>query len=131
MARHIAIMSGKELLNAVLNGDKTVEARLTQNKVVPFAAIAHNDEILFKLGGGLVYGQARVDNVLFYEGLTGEIIGKLRKQYGKEMMVGDDFWRSHSNARYASVIFLKQPRRFLTPVKIEKHDRRPWVVLER
>jgi hypothetical protein len=130
MARHLAVISSLDLVDRVLSGQKTIEARLTANRAVPFGIISHGDEILFKNSGGLVYGQAIVSNVLFYEDLTGEMIGKLRKEYGQEMEVDDSYWQQHSNARYASIIFLSKPKRYLSPLKIDKKDRRPWVVLD-
>lgn len=131
MRRHVAILSTKELLDALLSGEKTVEARLSESKIAPFGLVGHGDEILLKLTGGLVYGQFTADNVLYYDHLDGETIGKLRKEYGHDMMVGDAYWQAHGNARYATIIFVTSPKRYLSPIKIEKKDRRPWIVLER
>lgn len=129
MAKHLAILWSKQILEQILSGEKTVEARLSRDRIPPFGSIAHNDTILLKEKGRKVIGQVRVDNVLYYEDLTGEMIGKLRKQFGKDMKVNDNFWQSHANARFATIIFLKNPKHYLMPIKIEKHDRRPWVVL--
>jgi len=84
-----------------------------------------------KESGDKVLGQVSVDNVLFYENLDGEMIGRLRKEYTTETGMPDEFWQRKANARYASIIFLKNPRRFLTPLKIKKHSRLPWVILEK
>lgn len=92
MRRHVAIISTPFILNALLSGEKTVEARLAESKIAPFGAVGHGDQILLKLTGGLVYGQITVDNVLYYDHLDGEAIGKLRKEYGHDMMVGDEYW---------------------------------------
>lgn len=102
---------------------------MSKDKIAPFGVIKHGDIIMLKLKGGMVFGQVGVDNVLFYENLTGEIVGKLRKEYSSEMLVDDEFWTQHANARYATVIFLDNPKRYLAPLKVVKKDRRPWVVL--
>ena len=128
MTRHLAIFSSKDYIEAILKREKTIEGRLTKDKIAPFGVIKHGDIIMLKLRGGMVFGQVEVDNVLFYENLTGEIIGKLRKEYSGEMLVDNEFWTQHANARYATVIFLDKPKRFLTPLKVAKKDRRPWVV---
>ena len=128
MTRHLAIFNKREYIEAILKREKTIEGRFTKDKIVPFGVIKHGDIILLKLKGGMVLGQVEVENVLFYENLTGEIVGKLRKEYSNEIMVDDNFWTQHANARFASVIFLNNPKRYLTPLKVVKKDRRPWVV---
>lgn len=129
MTRHLAIFSHKDYIEAILRRTKIIEGRLSKDKIAPFGVIKHGDIIMLKLKGGMVFGQVGVDNVLFYENLTGEIVGKLRKEYSSEMLVDDEFWTQHANARYATVIFLDNPKRYLAPLKIVKKDRRPWVVL--
>jgi len=129
MTRHLAIFSSKEYIEAILKRTKTIEGRLSKDKIAPFGIIGHGDIILLKLKGGMVFGQVEVDNVLFYENLTGEIVGKLRKEYSGEMLVDDEFWTQHANARYATLVFLNNPKRYLAPLKVVKKDRRPWVVL--
>lgn len=129
MSRHLAIFNQREYIEAILKREKTIEGRLNRDKIAPFGVIKHGDTILLKIKGGMVVGQVEVENVLFYENVTGEIVGKLRKEYAKEMMVDDNFWTQHANARFASVIFLNNPKRYLTPLKITKKDRRPWVVV--
>ncbi|MEK7460674.1 MAG: hypothetical protein AAB647_00480, partial [Patescibacteria group bacterium] len=68
-------------------------------------------------------------NVLYFEGLDGATIGKLRREYQQEMVVDDTFWRTHGKAHYATLIFLKCPRRFAVPLVIKKKDRRSWQIL--
>lgn len=130
MSQHVAIMSSKKIADAILSGQKTIEGRLTEAKIPPFGIIKHNDDILIKVKGGLVFGEVSVDNVLFYEQLNGEAIGRIRREYSDDMQVDDTYWQQHSNAKYASIIFLKNPRRYLSPIKLVKKDRRPWVVLD-
>lgn len=127
--KHLAIVSSKQVLEQILSGEKTIEGRLSQDRIPPFGVVTHNDTILVKEKGGKITGQVTADNVLYYENITGEIIGKLRKQFGADMMVTDEFWTSHTNARFATIIFVKNPQRYLMPIKLTKHDRRPWVVL--
>ena len=127
--KHLAIFVG-DAIEKILKGEKTVEGRFTLDKVLPFEKIKKSDEIFLKQSGGSIIGKVEVDNVLFYEGLGGEAIGKLRKEYNGDMCTNDDFWKSKASAHYASLIFLKKPTRFLAPLKNKKKDRRSWVVLE-
>ena len=127
--RHLAIFVD-DYIEKILKREKTVEGRFSLNKIVPFSAIKKDDEILLKQSGGDVIGKVRVENVLFYENLDAEMIGKLRKEYDLEMCVDSKWWQSKANSRYASLIFLKKPTRFLAPIKHHKKDRRSWVILE-
>lgn len=128
MARHVAIFVG-DYIDKILRGEKTMEGRFTQDRIAPYGAIKKGDIILLKQAGGKIAGEAEVDNVLFYENLDGEALGKLRKEYSKDLAVDDKFWAAHGKARFATLIFLRNPRRYLGPLRFSKRDRRPWVVV--
>lgn len=125
--RHIAVFIGNAIAK-ILMGEKTVESRLTFNKIAPYLCVQKNDEIFLKESGGRIIGKVIVDNALFFDKLNGEKIGKIRKEYGKEIGAADDFWKNKSRSRFATIIFLKNPQRFLSPIKYKKKDRRAWVV---
>jgi len=127
MARHLAIFSKAEQIERILDGKSSVEVRLTQDRIPPYGGIAKSDTIFLKAAGGLILGEVGVDNVLFFDRLDGETLGKLRRQYGQELGLEDSFWLKP--ARFATVVFLTKPRRYVTPVKFRKHDRRPWVLV--
>ncbi|HLB95944.1 MAG TPA: hypothetical protein VJK26_03525 [Patescibacteria group bacterium] len=130
MARqHLAIFlkSGAE---KILRGEKQVEIRLSQSRIPPYGVICKGDEIYLKDAGGLVTGKVIVENVLFYDSLTPEMIGNIRREYAEVSRLNDDFWQFKAQARYASIIFLKTPRQFLTPFAFHKNDRRGWLVFE-
>lgn len=127
--KHLAIFIG-DSIEKILKGEKTIEGRFTIDKIPPYGMIKKDDEIFLKQSGGNILGRVEVDNVLFYENLDGESLGKLRKEYNNEMCADDIFWKNKSGTRYATIIFLKNPQRFLAPLKNKKKDRRSWVVLE-
>lgn len=130
MSKHLAIYDSRELINKVFQGVKTIDGRFSTERTVPYEKIKKGDLILLKLSGGKILGEVRVANVLFYDHLEGERIGRLRKEYGKELAVDNDFWQRYRKAKYASIIFLTNPERYLIALKYPKHDRRGWVVLE-
>lgn len=130
MAKHLAIFIG-DAIEKILRGEKTIEGRFSISKTLPYLMVKKDDEIYLKQSGGKIIGQVTVDNVLYYQGLDGEAVGKLRKEYNSEMQVEESFWQAKAHCRYASLFFLKNPQRYLTPVKTKKRDRRPWVVLEK
>lgn len=127
--RHLAIFL-KGVAEKVLSGQKSVEIRLSQNQIAPYLEVQKKDEILLKISGGKIIGKAIVDNCLYYEILNPTTIDKLRENYQDEAAMDENFWDAHRNARFATVIFLKKPTKFLMPVVFKKRDRRPWVVME-
>ncbi len=129
MAKHLAIFSPNQLIEKIFRSIKTVDGRLTQDRVAPYGLVKKGDTILIKISGGPVLGQVEVDNVLFFELTDGELLGKLRKEYGADMAVDDRFWELKREARFASIIFLTKPKRYLTALKFKKRDRRAWVVV--
>ncbi len=125
---HIAIFVGDAIEN-IIAGKKTVEGRFSHDRHIPYGAIKKSDIILLKQSGGPIIGQAEVENVLYFDNLDGEKIGKLRREYGEEMAMNDLFWSDKQKSRYATIVFLIRARRYLTPLSFHKHDRRAWVVV--
>lgn len=128
MAQHVAIFV-QDYIEKILRGEKTMEGRFTQDRIAPYGIIKKGDVILLKHAGGKIVGEVQVDNVLFYDHLDGEALGKLRKEYTSDLGVDDKFWTDHGKARFATLIFLKNPKRYLGPLRFSKRDRRPWLAL--
>ena len=127
--RHLAIFL-KGVAEKVLKGEKSVEIRLSQNRIAPYLEVQKDDEIYLKISGGKIIGKVVVDNCLYYEILSPAMIRDLRKSYFDKAAMDKEFWQKKSKARFATIIFFKKPTKFLTPVAFKKHDRRPWVVME-
>jgi len=129
MKKHIAIFIGPAIEN-ILSGKRTMESRFSLGKIIPYGAVAKDDIIFLKKSGGDILGKAIVDNVLYYDHLRPESIAILRKEYSKELCVSDEFWQLKAKSKFATLIFLKKPERFLVPLKYKKKDRRPWVIIK-
>lgn len=127
--RHLAVFV-KGVAEKILSGEKTVEIRLSQNKILPFLAVLKNDEIFLKNSGGKIVGRVYVDNCLYYDKIDPSFFKKLKEQYQESARMDEGFWQKHAKARFATIIFLKNPKEFLTPMVYKKRDRRPWVILE-
>jgi len=127
--RHLAIFL-KKTAEKVLAGEKEVELRLSQHKVLPYGAVAKEDVIYVKNSGGKIIGQVTVDNVLYYDHIDSDIFRNLRHEYEEASLMDKDFWDKKRNSSFASIIFLKNPIKFLAPLAFQKHDRRPWVIIE-
>lgn len=127
--KHLAIFVG-DYIAKILTGEKTMESRFSAEKTLPYGAVKKGDEIYLKESGGLVVGRAVVDNVLYYENLNPEAIGKIRKEYNNELCADDEFWQEKAQAKYATLIFITKAEKFLAPLRIYKRDRRSWVLLD-
>ncbi|TSC94694.1 MAG: hypothetical protein Athens101428_209 [Candidatus Berkelbacteria bacterium Athens1014_28] len=129
MRRHIAIFVGNAT-QKILAGEKTMESRFSLHKVLPYSEVAKDDIIFLKKSGGDIVGQAVVDNVLYYDNLKPQTVEILKKEYDKELATSEEYWQKKAKSRFATLIFLKKPEKFLSPMKYKKKDRRPWVVIK-
>ncbi len=128
--KHLAIFRG-EAGEAILSGKKTIESRFSRVKNPPFGVISGGDLVYIKPSGKDIIGQFRVKKVFFFDGLDASDLSDLRKRYEKELVVGEDYWEKHKNARFATLIFIGDSSRFITsPIKFPKKDLRGWVVLK-
>jgi len=127
--KHLAIFNDVNVIEKILRGEKIIESRFSRHKDLPYGKIKKGDEIYMKESGGKIKGRVLVDNVLFYGDLSPEKIGTLRKEYSNEILADDDFWESYAKSKYVSLIFLKNPERFVSAIKFKKHDRRGWMII--
>lgn len=127
--RHLAIFL-RGTAEKILSGEKQVEVRLSENRVLPYKAVAKDDEIYLKNSGGKIIGRSMVDNCLYYDHLNQAMLEDIYNKYhASHALVNDKFWRSKRKARFATIIFLKNPKKFLTPIIYKKNDRRAWVII--
>jgi len=126
--KHIAIFS-KNLIDKVFKTDKRVDVRLAQKAIAPYQKAERGDKILIKKSGGDVYGEAQIENVLFFGKLDKQKISRLKRRYQNQSKTSDQFWKDKINAKYASIIFLSDLKRYLSPVNVDKSDRSGWKVI--
>lgn len=132
--KHLAIFS-KEAANRIFEGKKTIESRFSLNNIAPFSKVHPEDIIYIKIAGGDIEGQFRAAKVIFFEGLDSKQWNFIRSSFGGEISLGskaldDEFFKSHKNARFATLIFITRVEKFLAPpIEIKKRDKRGWVVL--
>lgn len=135
MTKHLAIMPNI-VIDAILSGKKTIESRFSKHKIVPFGVISVGDLVYLKPPGEDVVGQFRVNKVFYFAGLSKADFEAIFAQYGEKILSGDpafdkQFRVAHQDCHYGSLIFIKDPERFLTsPIKIKKSDQRGWAVIE-
>ena len=129
MIKHLAIFKG-ETGELILSGKKTVESRFSRRKNPPYGVISAGDLVYIKPSGKDPIGQFRVKKVFFFDNLDLSDLSNLKKSYGSQLAVGEDYWEAKKDSRFGTLIFIGEVDPFITsPVKFPKKDLRGWVVL--
>lgn len=122
MKKHLAVFS-KEHIEEIFSGTKAVEVRLSQKRIPPFGAVKIGDLVYIKPAGREIAGQFIVKKVISIEGID-EKDFELIRQIAKVSLP------QKNNLNYATIIFVDQIEKFITPpIRIKKGDQRGWVVL--
>jgi len=112
-AAHLAVLK-RPYLDAVIEGRKTIELRLSRTRAAPFGKVAPRDTIYLKQSAGPVRARATAERVLSLEDLTPAEIRALKRAHNHLVLGAPDYWRARSSARYATLIWLADVRE-LTP----------------
>lgn len=113
---HVAIMTKKyKLIEAILDGRKTIESRWYVNRIAPWNRIFAGDIVYFKNSGAPVTAKAGVCKVIQYDGLNMQKIAKIYEQYGDKIGVSKDQLQSaisnKKNKCYCILAFLKSSKK--------------------
>lgn len=128
MTVHLAIFH-QPYLELLLSGEKTTDVRLSKARIAPFGRVQVGDTVLLKASSGPVLGYAIVEEVLSLLDLTPEDVDALRARYGSELCLPDVFWKQHHDARYGTLIYLKDIK-VVQPVYIWGKGRSGWQLLD-
>lgn len=135
MRRHLAIFT-PSVAEQILAGKKTVETRFSKNKIAPFGQIEVGDLVFIKPVGHDIAGQFWVEKVINFQGIAWSDWQFIKQSYGQDLSLGskeedEKFLAEKSTAKFGTLIFIGRIERFLTsPIKIEKKDRRGWIILD-
>lgn len=121
---HIACMV-EPFLGYILDGRKTIESRFSKPLIPPYMHISIGDIVLLKAGP--IVASFTASSVEFIE-LTGHRLGRLAQDYGEAICADQEFWTARADKRYATLIGVRDVRE-LTPIRVDKQDRRGWMVL--
>jgi hypothetical protein len=101
---HAAIVLD-EYADAILEGRKTVEARLTKQCRAPYGRLWVGDRLFFKRRGGDYCAQATIAGIAFFSNLTPARVRRLRERYNDAILGSPAFWRLKRHAKYATLIW--------------------------
>ena len=125
---HLAVLL-EPYLKFILEGSKTIESRFSKNRIAPYGAVESGDVILLRRSAAKsVSGICIVRSVWFYQ-LDNENLQVIKKDFAAGLRAdGSSFWEERQSARFATLMRIAEVYR-ITPIEIEKRDRRGWVVL--
>lgn len=112
----------KGYIEKILSEEKRIESRFSKNRITPYQNILPGDMVYMQEVGKNVTATFKVKDVLFFECHSEADIDKIRAQYGKDICADDDFWELKKNAKYATLIFVADPKT-VEPFKVYKSDR--------
>lgn len=118
---HLAIMS-KGYIEKILSGEKSIESRFSVNRISPFGKIKAGEKVYLKETGKPVSASFEVESVLFFDDLDKGKIKEIRAKYGNQICAEEEFWQSKQHARYATLIYIRNPK-IEKPFKVNKFDR--------
>ena len=128
MANNHLVILKKPYLDAILEGRKQIESRLTKTRRHAFGRVWPGDRLFLKISSGPVCAIATVTEVKYFESLTPEKILELKQRYNHYIAGSDQYWQSRMNCKFGFLVWLKDVRT-IEPVRIYKKDWRACVVL--
>jgi len=123
---HLAVLR-EPYLQFILEGKKTIETRFAKRQCPPFERVGKGDVVMLKRTPGNVVGVCIVEAAWFYR-LDSKSLALIKSRFGQAICAADpSFWNERKEASVATLMLINN----ITPVepfKIDKRDRRGWVV---
>ncbi len=125
---HLGIFS-EPCLSFMLNGKKTIESRISKNRIAPYQRISQDDIVVIKKSGGGLVAYFTIKNIIFFD-LNEISINVIKEKYNKELCVSNEFWEQKKDSSYATLIFIDKLVK-LESFKINKKGMQTWIVLNK
>ena len=129
MAVHVGIVR-PPYDRLILDGSKTVECRLTTGPRPPFGVIVPGERVYLKRSGGAFFAVAVADRVWMTDGLTPGRVEKLRRRLNDRIHGEAAYWRSRRDARYGTLIWLREVRPTSQRPRYRPQNMRAWYTLD-
>ncbi len=125
---HVAILH-EQYLQAILDGRKTIEMRLTITNRVPYESVEVGERVYFKRSGGPFGGTGVVDHVMFMCDLTPRDILRIRRDYNEWIGGPPEFWASRRAARFCTLIWIRDVKPIRFGPRMRPHHGVAWQCL--
>jgi len=103
---HIAILK-PGYIRAILDGRKTIESRLTKTNQPPHGVIKPGERLFLKASGGAFMATAIAGKVRSWADMTPADVRAIRATYGKSIGGDKAYWQAKRDARFATLVTLK------------------------
>ena len=123
---HLAIFA-EPFLSRIYTGEKTLESRITRNRIAPWDKVFPGDIVFIKRSSGPVEAFFTVGSVLQFD-LTQTPLEQIREQYSAALCANDAFWQSKQSCRYAVLMQITNLTR-IPPFFIDKKGMQTWLTL--
>lgn len=130
MAQSHLVILQKPYLDAILEGTKTIESRFLKTHRQPFGSVEAADTLIFKQSSGLVRAIAKAAQVQYYENLTPGRMAQIKAAHNSDIGGNNAYWQQKTGSSCGVLIWLTEIET-IEPVRINKKDRRAWVVLKK
>jgi ASC-1-like (ASCH) protein len=128
MANYHLVILKKPYLDAILDGRKQIESRLTKTRRPAFGRVFPGDTLFLKVSSGPVCATAMVTAVKNFENLTPRQIIEIKQRYNHYIKGSDEYWQSKMDSKFGFLAWLTDVKP-MELVRIHKKDWRAWVVL--
>ena len=126
---HVAILK-PGYIDAILEGRKTIESRLTKTNQPPHGKVKPSERIFLKASGGPFMATAVVGSVQSHQGLTPSKVEQLRKQYASTVGGASEYWQSKRDSRFATFVSLTNVEPIAVGPRYKVAYMKAWYVLE-
>lgn len=135
---HLAIFK-QPMLDLILDGNKTIETRISKIRIPPYQSVSKGDRVLMKESGGEIKGEFHITKIIYYYAettLDAKLFDKICETEGLKIFGQDDVMDIHLDvlrekwcrSKYATFMHITDVQRLTTSIHIEKRNRQGWVV---
>ena len=131
MTTHVAILRPR-YIDLVLDGAKTIEARLSVCRIAPFGIVATGDELFLRAGASGYAARASVGRVWSFDCVTPGLVRELRTRFEARIQGGSAFWKAKRSVQFATFIKLRNVQETAQgpPLVRKPGDRRAWFAMD-
>lgn len=126
---HLALMV-EPYLSLILSGKKTIESRFSTKRIIPYNKISSGDIVVLKKSGGSLVAVFEVETVVFKQIKSENDFEIIRKDYGKELCLEDEFWIRKKDAKYVTLLRISHLQA-ISPIVVNKANRQSWLTYTR
>ena len=128
MSVHVAVLR-QPYLQAVLDGRKTIESRLSKVMGPPHGMVLPGERIYFKQSGGPFGATAVAAEVIDHDAVTPALVAEVERKYRPAIGGDDEYWQAKRAAAYVTLIRLRDVEPMDVGPAFRAINMKAWYVL--